>query len=267
MRATPCRTAASSPCAPPTCRRSECGKFTYKGMPSADYVLVEVERHRHRHSARHHRQDLRAVLLDQGGRQGHRPRPVDGLRHRQADRRLRLCEFGAGQHGLPHFPAAPRGGRRGSAAANSRRRSAGDCRRAGRCRRRHARPQPISPGRAPSFWSRTRRACARSTRAASPRAATRCSRPSNGVEAIEVLEKAGRVDLVVSDVVMPEMDGPTLLKELRRRDPDAEDHLRVGLCRGGVPEKSAGAGDSTHSSPSRSRSKQLVAEVKKTLAK
>jgi two-component system cell cycle sensor histidine kinase/response regulator CckA len=42
----------------------------------------------------------------------------------------------------------------------------------------------------------------------------------NGVEAIEVLEKyRGRVDLVVSDVVMPEMDGPTLLRELRSRDP------------------------------------------------
>ena len=29
-----------------------------------------------------------------------------------------------------------------------------------------------------------------------------------------------RVDIVVSDVVMPEMDGPTLLKELRKRKPD-----------------------------------------------
>ncbi len=41
----------------------------------------------------------------------------------------------------------------------------------------------------------------------------------NGVEAIDVLEKFGQVDLVVSDVVMPEMDGPTLLRELRTRDP------------------------------------------------
>jgi len=44
----------------------------------------------------------------------------------------------------------------------------------------------------------------------------------NGVEAIEVLEKQGKVDLVVSDVVMPEMDGPTLLKELRRRNPNVK---------------------------------------------
>src|SRR5579871_5967387 len=43
----------------------------------------------------------------------------------------------------------------------------------------------------------------------------------NGVEAIDVLEKSeGRVDLVVSDVVMPEMDGPTLLRELRSRNPN-----------------------------------------------
>ena len=41
----------------------------------------------------------------------------------------------------------------------------------------------------------------------------------NGVEAIERLEECnGEVDLVVSDVVMPEMDGPTLLKELRARN-------------------------------------------------
>ena len=41
----------------------------------------------------------------------------------------------------------------------------------------------------------------------------------NGMEAIDILEKTGvKVDLVVSDVVMPEMDGPTLLRELRSRN-------------------------------------------------
>ncbi|ODR99064.1 hybrid sensor histidine kinase/response regulator [Methyloceanibacter methanicus] len=44
---------------------------------------------------------------------------------------------------------------------------------------------------------------------------------STGAEALEVLEEhGGKVDLVVSDVVMPEMDGPTLLKELRKKLPD-----------------------------------------------
>ncbi len=39
-----------------------------------------------------------------------------------------------------------------------------------------------------------------------------------GVEALRVVEKAdGKIDLIVSDVIMPEMDGPTMLTELRRR--------------------------------------------------
>jgi two-component system, cell cycle sensor histidine kinase and response regulator CckA len=43
---------------------------------------------------------------------------------------------------------------------------------------------------------------------------------SNGIEAMEALEeKNGAVDLVVSDVVMPEMDGPTLLRAMRARNP------------------------------------------------
>ena len=44
---------------------------------------------------------------------------------------------------------------------------------------------------------------------------------SDGREALEVMARhKGEVDIVVSDVVMPEMDGPTLLKELRRDNPD-----------------------------------------------
>jgi two-component system cell cycle sensor histidine kinase/response regulator CckA len=44
---------------------------------------------------------------------------------------------------------------------------------------------------------------------------------ASGAEALKVMEEAGgQIDLVVSDVVMPEMDGPTLLRELRRTRPD-----------------------------------------------
>jgi two-component system, cell cycle sensor histidine kinase and response regulator CckA len=40
----------------------------------------------------------------------------------------------------------------------------------------------------------------------------------SGVEALKVIEEnQGKIDLIVSDVVMPEMDGPTLLTELRKR--------------------------------------------------
>ncbi|MFG1371023.1 response regulator [Xanthobacter oligotrophicus] len=42
---------------------------------------------------------------------------------------------------------------------------------------------------------------------------------ASGVEALELFETSGKVDIVISDVVMPEMDGPTLLRELRARDP------------------------------------------------
>jgi two-component system cell cycle sensor histidine kinase/response regulator CckA len=42
-----------------------------------------------------------------------------------------------------------------------------------------------------------------------------------GMEALEIMQsEQRRVDLVVSDVIMPEMDGPTLLKELRKSKPD-----------------------------------------------
>jgi two-component system cell cycle sensor histidine kinase/response regulator CckA len=44
---------------------------------------------------------------------------------------------------------------------------------------------------------------------------------ANGVEAMEALTREeGEIDLVVSDVVMPEMDGPTLLTEMRKKNPD-----------------------------------------------
>ncbi|WP_273720688.1 MULTISPECIES: ATP-binding protein [unclassified Bartonella] len=43
---------------------------------------------------------------------------------------------------------------------------------------------------------------------------------ASGVEALAILEENnGKIDIIVSDVVMPEMDGPTLLKEARKNYP------------------------------------------------
>jgi two-component system, cell cycle sensor histidine kinase and response regulator CckA len=88
----------------------------------------------------------------------------------------------------------------------------------------------------------------------------------NGVEAIEVLEKHdGKVDLVVSDVVMPEMDGPTLLRELRNRDPNMKIIFVSGYAEDAF-QKHLPADGKFGFLPKPFTLKQLVAEVKQTLA-
>ena len=87
---------------------------------------------------------------------------------------------------------------------------------------------------------------------------------SNGVEAIEAFDKHGDVDLVVSDVVMPEMDGPTLLKELRGRDPDVKIIFVSGYAEEAF-NKNLPDQEQYAFLAKPFTLKQLVAEVKKTL--
>ena len=86
----------------------------------------------------------------------------------------------------------------------------------------------------------------------------------NGVEAIEAFDKHGHVDLVVSDVVMPEMDGPTLLKELRRRDPNVKIIFVSGYAEEAF-SKNLPSQEQYAFLAKPFTLKQLVAEVKKTL--
>lgn len=51
-----------------------------------------------------------------------------------------------------------------------------------------------------------------------------------GLEALEIYDGGEQVDLVVSDVRMPEMDGPTLLTELRKRNPEIKVILVSGYA-------------------------------------
>ncbi|MES2750223.1 MAG: PAS domain-containing protein [Pseudomonadota bacterium] len=87
----------------------------------------------------------------------------------------------------------------------------------------------------------------------------------NGLEAMEVLEREeGAVDLVVSDVVMPEMDGPTLLIEMRKRNPD----LRIIFVSGYAEdafEKSLPQNQQFNFLPKPFTLSQLVAAVKETM--
>jgi two-component system, cell cycle sensor histidine kinase and response regulator CckA len=89
---------------------------------------------------------------------------------------------------------------------------------------------------------------------------------SNGVEALEALEeKDGAVDLVVSDVVMPEMDGPTLLKTMRGKNPDLKIIFVSGYAEDAF-EKSLPENQQFAFLPKPFTLSQLVAAVKETMA-
>ena len=88
----------------------------------------------------------------------------------------------------------------------------------------------------------------------------------NGLEAIAVLEtQGGHVDLVVSDVVMPEMDGPTLAKELRSRNPDLKVIFVSGYAEDAF-EKNMPEPNKYAFLAKPFTLKQLVAAVKETMA-
>ncbi|HMK70599.1 MAG TPA: response regulator [Xanthobacteraceae bacterium] len=89
---------------------------------------------------------------------------------------------------------------------------------------------------------------------------------ANGIEAIDLLEKfGGQVDLVVSDVVMPEMDGPTLARELRSRNPDLKIIFVSGYAEDAFQKHLPDHGQFAFL-PKPFTLKQLVAAVKETLA-
>jgi two-component system cell cycle sensor histidine kinase/response regulator CckA len=88
----------------------------------------------------------------------------------------------------------------------------------------------------------------------------------NGIEAIEVLEKSDRpVDIVVSDVVMPEMDGPTLARELRIRNPNLKIIFVSGYAEDAFQKHLPESGKYGFL-PKPFTLKQLVAAVKETLS-
>jgi two-component system, cell cycle sensor histidine kinase and response regulator CckA len=88
----------------------------------------------------------------------------------------------------------------------------------------------------------------------------------NGVEALEELERqGGEVDLVVSDVVMPEMDGPTLMKELRKRNPNIKIIFVSGYAEDAF-DKSFLGHEQFNFLPKPFTLKQLVTAVKESMA-
>ena len=230
--------------------------FGYKGMPAADYVLVEVS-----DTGTGIPPDIIDKIFEPffstkevGKGTGLGLSTVYGIVKQTGG--FIYAECGAGQgHDLPHLPAAPRRRRR----RRSRRNSDADApalagaiaaaERRVRPRRRSHRARHHPAGRGRGRLARAQ--CARARR----RAATPCSRPATASRRSRCSdEQGGKVDLVVSDVVMPEMDGPTLLKELRKRNPDLKIIFVSGYAEDAFAQEPAGAASNSPSWPSRSRS-------------
>ena len=89
---------------------------------------------------------------------------------------------------------------------------------------------------------------------------------SSGTEALEVMEREeGKIDLVVSDVVMPEMDGPSLLRELRQTRPDLKIIFVSGYAEDAF-KKNLPENEQFNFLPKPFSLKQLATTVKETLA-
>ncbi|MEI2383887.1 response regulator [Breoghania sp. JC706] len=88
----------------------------------------------------------------------------------------------------------------------------------------------------------------------------------SGTEALQVMEETeGAVDLVVSDVVMPEMDGPSLLRELRKTRPDLKIIFISGYAEGAF-EKNLPENEKFSFLPKPFSLKELATAVKEALS-
>jgi two-component system cell cycle sensor histidine kinase/response regulator CckA len=90
---------------------------------------------------------------------------------------------------------------------------------------------------------------------------------SSGLDALEMMERTGgAIDLVVSDVVMPELDGPSMLRELRKARPDLKIIFISGYAEDAF-RKNLPQGETFHFLPKPFSLKQLAVAVKETLGR
>jgi two-component system cell cycle sensor histidine kinase/response regulator CckA len=88
---------------------------------------------------------------------------------------------------------------------------------------------------------------------------------ASGEEALEILEKeSASVDLIVTDVVMPQMDGPTLYKQVREKWPDIDVIFVSGYTEDRLREQFK-SGETIFFLPKPFTLKQLAGKVKEVL--
>ncbi len=219
---------------------AECAAFGEKPLPPADYVLVEVEDTGHGIPA-----DVRDKIFEPffttkevGKGTGLGLSMVYGIVKQTGG--YVFCDSAAGD-GTTFRILLPRhiAGRR-----SSKRRS----KEAAKAGRRPHRPWHDPARRGRGGGARLRRARARLARLYG--AGGRVRRRG----ALRIVEETdGKIDLIVSDVVMPEMDGPTMFGELRKRGVECQGHFRFRLCRGRLRARTCPRARISASCPSPSR--------------
>ncbi len=171
-------------------------------IPPGQYVTLTVRDSGMRDTAGHPHKDLRALLHDQGVRQGHRPGPVDGLRHRPSEQRIHRGGQHAGPgHRLHDLPAPHRDGGGGAGHPGE--------------------PEAPARGRETILLVEDDDA----TRALISDVLKTCDytilETGDPLEAIAIGERhPGPVHLLFTDVVMPGMRGPALAARLRALRPE-----------------------------------------------
>ena len=147
---------------------------------------------------------LRAVLHDEGAGQGHRARAGDGVRHRQAERRLHRGATASPGSGTTFRDLPPASTTRVAGAE-------GAADRAGSPR--------AAPRRSCSSRTTTRSASSRARRASAARLHGARGAQRRGGARLVVAGDVGRIDLLITDVVMPGLSGPNLAARLMQRNP------------------------------------------------
>jgi len=89
---------------------------------------------------------------------------------------------------------------------------------------------------------------------------------SNGAIAWQMVQDNPDIDLLISDVVMPEMDGPSLLRELRKARPDLKIIFVSGYAEDAFA-KNLPEGEQFHFLPKPFTLKALATAVKEALGR
>ncbi len=211
--------------------------------------------HRSRPTPDRHRQgtsgqDLRSLLHDQAGRTGHGPGPCHRVRHRQADRRLHHGRFRNRQgHDLPHLPAAlPARGKRRAAVEPER-----------------AAPRDVT-GQDTILLVEDEEAVRSFAARALRMRGYNVLEASGGEEALEIVRNAtAPIHLLITDVVMPNMDGPTMVRAVKRIKPEMAVIFMSGYAEEAFRRNDEKAED-LHFLPKPFGLKQLAAKVKEVLS-